>query len=84
MESQVYADGPSEDATVSTDEENVQNKNHILSQQVDSPEVHIGFLSLYRYATISDKLLLLLSVACCVIAGAAVPGMTVSQHLCLQ
>uniref|UniRef100_A0A093UVV3 Leptomycin B resistance protein pmd1 n=1 Tax=Talaromyces marneffei PM1 TaxID=1077442 RepID=A0A093UVV3_TALMA len=77
MESQVYADGPSEDATVSTDEENVQNKNHILSQQVDSPEVHIGFLSLYRYATISDKLLLLLSVACCVIAGAAVPGMTI-------
>jgi hypothetical protein len=71
---------PTEDVVVSEDEENLQDKAHILSQQVDSAEVKIGFFSLYRYATLSDKLLLLLSVACCVIAGAAVPGMTVSQR----
>jgi ATP-binding cassette subfamily B (MDR/TAP) protein 1 len=74
-----YTARPSEDVVVSEDEENIQNKSQILSQQVDSADVHIGFFSLYRYATLSDKLLLLLSVACCVIAGAAVPGMTVSQ-----
>ncbi|PCH00314.1 ABC transporter, integral membrane type 1 [Penicillium occitanis (nom. inval.)] len=68
---------PTEDVVVSEDEENLQDKTHILSQQVDSAEVKIGFFSLYRYATLSDKLLLLLSVACCVIAGAAVPGMTI-------
>lgn len=74
-----YTDQPAEGVVVSEDEENVQIKSHILSRQVDSAEIKIGFFSLYRYATLSDKLLLLLSVACCVIAGAAVPGMTVSQ-----
>lgn len=75
-----YTAQPSEDVVVSEDEDHIQDKNHILSQQVDSAEVKIGFFSLYRYATLSDRLLLLLSVACCVIAGAAVPGMTVSQR----
>lgn len=72
---------PTEHVVVSADEENTQNQSHILSQQIDSAEVNIGFFSLYRYATLSDRLLLLLSVACCVIAGAAVPGLTVRQLL---
>ncbi|KIA76013.1 ABC transporter [Aspergillus ustus] len=54
-----------------------QDRNRVLSQQTDSTEAQVGFFGLYRYASISDKLLLFLSVACCIIAGAAVPGMTI-------
>ncbi|KAL2834681.1 P-loop containing nucleoside triphosphate hydrolase protein [Aspergillus pseudoustus] len=56
---------------------NEHDRNRTLSQQTDSPEAQVGFFGLYRYATISDKLLLFLSVACCILAGAAVPGMTI-------
>jgi ATP-binding cassette subfamily B (MDR/TAP) protein 1 len=70
-----YATPTSEDDSGAGDE---HDRKQILSQQVDSQDVQVGFFGLYRYSTISDKLLLLLSVACCIIAGAAVPGMTVS------
>ncbi|KAL3486456.1 P-loop containing nucleoside triphosphate hydrolase protein [Aspergillus germanicus] len=69
-----YATPTSEDVSGVGDE---HDRKQILSQQVDSQDAQVGFFGLYRYATISDKLLLLLSVACCIIAGAAVPGMTI-------
>jgi ATP-binding cassette subfamily B (MDR/TAP) protein 1 len=71
-----YATPTSEDVSGASDE---HDRKQILSQQVDSQDAQVGFFGLYRYATISDKLLLLLSVACCIIAGAAVPGMTVRR-----
>ncbi|KAL4967101.1 ABC transporter ATP-binding protein [Aspergillus stella-maris] len=53
------------------------NDSEILSRQVDTQNVEVGFFGLYRYATLSDRLTLALSVICCVIAGGAVPGMTI-------
>ncbi|KAL2831414.1 P-loop containing nucleoside triphosphate hydrolase protein [Aspergillus cavernicola] len=69
-----YAARASPEISVINDKD---NRNKILSSQVESENVQVGFFGLYRYATVSDKLLLLLSVICCVIAGAAVPGMTI-------
>ncbi|KAL3471497.1 ABC multidrug transporter Mdr1 [Aspergillus californicus] len=74
MASTRYYAAPVSDDPVWTSDD---NQKKILSEQVESKEVGIGFFGLYRYATLSDKFLLFLSVACCIIAGAAVPGMTI-------
>ncbi|KAI1862754.1 uncharacterized protein JN550_010091 [Neoarthrinium moseri] len=48
----------------------------ILRQQVSAPATDVGITTLYRYATISDKIILVISAICAVAGGAALPLMT--------
>jgi ATP-binding cassette subfamily B (MDR/TAP) protein 1 len=49
----------------------------ILRRQVDIPVVKSGYLTLYRYATTNDKIIIAISVFCAIAGGAALPLMTV-------
>lgn len=49
----------------------------ILKQQVDTPNVKVGFLTLYRYASRNDLLFMSVGAICAIAAGAALPLMTV-------
>jgi hypothetical protein len=52
----------------------------ILHKQVDVPEVKVGYFSLYRYCTKWDWVIWGISCFCTIVAGAAMPLMTV----CIQ
>lgn len=49
----------------------------ILKRQLDIQPVNIGYLSLYRYATKNDVLIIIVSGICAIAAGVALPLMTV-------
>ncbi|KAI4151420.1 MAG: hypothetical protein LQ340_003498 [Diploschistes diacapsis] len=49
----------------------------IIKKQLDIPSVTVTFKTLYRYATLNDKLILLVSAICAIAGGAALPLMTV-------
>jgi ATP-binding cassette subfamily B (MDR/TAP) protein 1 len=49
----------------------------ILKRQVDVPQVKTGYLDLYRYATLTDKIIIVISTICAIAGGAALPLMTV-------
>lgn len=49
----------------------------VLRQQVHVDEISVGYVGLFKYADLRDKLVLLLSLICCIVAGAAMPLMTV-------
>lgn len=49
----------------------------ILKQQVDTPNVKVGILTLYRYASRNDLLFMSVGAICAIAAGAALPLMTV-------
>ncbi|KAI9833880.1 MAG: GTPase-activating protein [Thelocarpon superellum] len=49
----------------------------IVKKQLDIPEVTVTFLTLYRYATLNDKLIIALSALCAIIGGALLPLMTI-------
>lgn len=53
-------------------------QKQILSTQLDSFEVKISFLALYRYADGWDCLIIAVSVLCAIAAGAALPLLSVS------
>lgn len=54
----------------------------ILKRQTDVPEVKVNYLTLYRYATKIDIVILVVSAISAIAAGAAMPLMTVSTTLC--
>ncbi|ROT36004.1 multidrug resistance protein [Sodiomyces alkalinus F11] len=49
----------------------------VLRRQVVLPEVKSGFVSLYRYASANDIIIIAVSVLCAIASGAALPLMTV-------
>jgi hypothetical protein len=51
----------------------------ILRNQLDTPEVKVGYFTLYRHADALDWLIFSIAVICAVIAGAAMPLMTVGS-----
>jgi ATP-binding cassette, subfamily B (MDR/TAP), member 1 len=51
----------------------------ILRKQVDVPEVKVGYSTLFRYATTWDWVIFVIAVLASIIAGAAMPLMTVSS-----
>ncbi len=58
----------------------------ILKRQVHIPVVKTGYLLLFRYATMNDKLIIALSCFCSIAGGAMLPLMTVrdsstKQHI---
>lgn len=50
----------------------------ILRRQVETPDVEVGYFSLFRYASRADWLIFSLAFFAAVVAGAAMPLMTVS------
>ncbi|KAK8054423.1 ABC multidrug transporter Mdr1 [Apiospora saccharicola] len=52
-------------------------QKQILSTQLDSPEVKVSFLALYRYADGWDVLIIAVSVLCAIAAGAALPLLSI-------
>ncbi len=58
-----------------------EHERTILKRQTDVPEVKVGYLTLFRYATTMDILILAVSAFCTIVAGAAMPLMTVSTTL---
>jgi hypothetical protein len=57
------------------------NEKAILKRQLDTPDVKVGFFTLFRYATNMDISILVISTICTIAAGAAMPLMTVSRSL---
>jgi ATP-binding cassette subfamily B (MDR/TAP) protein 1 len=49
----------------------------ILKRQVETPEVASSWKTLYRYSTRNDILIMVVSALCSIVAGAALPLMTV-------
>ncbi|GAQ08512.1 leptomycin B resistance protein pmd1 [Aspergillus lentulus] len=49
----------------------------ILHRQIHAPESHVGFFGIYRYASRWDIAILVVSSACAIIGGAALPLFTV-------
>jgi len=54
-----------------------EHEAEILRRQVDTPDVKVGFFTLYRYATKWDWVIWTVSCFCTIAAGAAMPLMTV-------
>lgn len=54
-----------------------EHEADILRRQVDTPDVKVGFFTLYRYATRWDWTIWSVSCICTIAAGAAMPLMTV-------
>ncbi|KAK7943982.1 ABC multidrug transporter Mdr1 [Apiospora aurea] len=52
-------------------------QKQILDTQLDSPEVKVSFLALYRYADGWDCLIIAVSVLCAIAAGAALPLLSI-------
>jgi len=56
----------------------------ILRNQVETPDVKVGYTTLFRYATSREWVVLGVSVFCAIVAGAAMPLMTVHyKQLCV-
>ena len=53
------------------------NEAAILKRQVETPDSPSNYWSLYRYATLNDKIIIVISVICAIAGGAALPLMTV-------
>lgn len=53
------------------------NEATILRRQVDTPDVKVGFATLYRYSTRMDLILLFIGSVCSIASGAILPLMTV-------
>lgn len=49
----------------------------IVKRQLEIPPVKVTFVTLYRYATRNDLLILFISALCAIIGGAVMPLMTV-------
>lgn len=54
------------------------HEREILKRQIESQDVSVSFIGLYRYATKVDLLIILVSALCAIAAGAALPLFTVS------
>ena len=49
----------------------------VLRKQLDIPPVQVGYFTLFRYATRNDIIIMIVSGLCAIVAGAAMPLMTV-------
>lgn len=49
----------------------------ILKRQVETPDIKVGIVSLYRYATRIDLILIFIGAVCAIASGAILPLMTV-------
>ncbi|KAJ5693406.1 ABC multidrug transporter mdr1 [Penicillium macrosclerotiorum] len=54
-----------------------EHEKEILKRQLDAPDVKISFFGLYRYASHTDILILVVSAICSIVAGAALPLFTI-------
>ncbi|KAJ5150471.1 ABC transporter integral membrane type 1 [Penicillium coprophilum] len=54
-----------------------EHEKDILKQQLDAPLVNISYFGLYRYASHTDILILVVSALCAIAAGAALPLFTI-------
>jgi hypothetical protein len=50
----------------------------ILRRQVETSDLNVGYLTLFRYATAFDWFVFVVAMFCAIVAGAAMPLMTVS------
>lgn len=55
-----------------------EHEASILRKQVDTPDVKVGYFTLFRYANAFDWSVFAVSMFCAIVAGAAMPLMTVS------
>ena len=67
-----------EDAEGSSAAGLTEDEKNIIKQQLDAPNEHVGYFSLFRYANKKEALIMLVSLVASVAAGAAMPLMTVS------
>lgn len=54
-----------------------EHEKQILKKQLNSPDVKVSFIGLYRYASKLDILIIAISAICAIGAGAALPLFTV-------
>lgn len=54
-----------------------ESERIILKRQIEVPDIKISYFGLYRYATRNDFLIIIVSALAAIIAGAALPFMTV-------
>jgi ATP-binding cassette subfamily B (MDR/TAP) protein 1 len=54
-----------------------EHEKEILKRQLDAPAVKVSFFILYRYASRTDILIMIVSTICAIAAGAALPLFTV-------
>ena len=54
-----------------------EHEKDVLKRQLDLPAVKVGYLTLYRYATTNDKIILAIASLAAIISGALLPLMTV-------
>lgn len=54
-----------------------QHEKDILKQQLDAPAVNVSFFGLYRYASRTDIIVIVVSAICAIAAGAALPLFTI-------
>jgi len=57
-----------------------EHERRILKDQLDGPEVKASFVTLFRYASKWDILIMIVSAICAIAAGAALPLFTVSNQ----
>ncbi|KAI9924401.1 hypothetical protein ASPWEDRAFT_34891 [Aspergillus wentii DTO 134E9] len=53
-----------------------EQEKEILKKQLDGPVANVGFLTLFRYASRNDMLVIFVSAICAIAAGAAMPLFT--------
>ena len=54
-----------------------EHEKEILKRQLDLPAVNVNYMTLYRYATKNDKIILVIAGLAAIIGGALLPLMTV-------
>lgn len=54
-----------------------EHERAVLKRQLDTPDVKVGFFTLFRFATRNDLLIIALSAVCGIAAGAVMPLMTI-------
>ncbi|KAJ5474875.1 hypothetical protein N7475_004441 [Penicillium sp. IBT 31633x] len=54
-----------------------QHEKDILKRQLDAPSVSVSFFGLYRYASPTDIVIIVVSALCAIAAGAALPLFTI-------
>lgn len=55
------------------------NEKEIVKRQLDIPDVKVTFMTLFRYATKNDIIIIIISCICAIAGGAVMPLMTVSS-----
>lgn len=57
-----------------------EHEREIVKRQLEIPPIKVSFLTLYRYATRNDILIIAISALCSIIGGAVMPLMTVGDE----